>query len=567
MAASRREPQQSLQGKHDMNIDDQLATKISWLRRLLLAGAYIALSACGQNQNYSSSPGFISIGGTVTGLIGVVHLNDNGVDALAVVPNGNGGGRFTFALEIASGSAYAVTLTDQPAGQTCTLSNASGTSTSNVTNIGLSCVDTPTISVAVTGLTGTVVLQDKLQSQTDMLAVKSNGTFAFTTKASAGGTYAVTVTTQPTGEICTVTSGSGTATVNVTIAVACAPFTPRALPAVYLTGKAVNYSAYRAAGPNAGEIPSVSDVRQDLNLLQNAGYGLLRMFGADAVADEILNTADTNNSTLLFQVGIFLEGAPASCVDAGNATQIAKGIELANKYPNVVAVSVGNETSFAGNLPVACLVQYVQQVRNAIKQPVTADDDYTFYSGRSRNGAKPDSVLLTLDFVSMHTYPFSNTGLWDWQQTAVAAGPARAQAMMTAALQQAEASYAAVSGYSFKNGSGVTTTIGASLPITIGETGWKATPTNPGAAIEAISNPAIANPVNAKWFNDLLGNWTGAGAPTTIFYFEAFDEAWKGTDDGWGLWDKARTPRYALCGTPAGSACASPIYSGAGYFH
>jgi exo-beta-1,3-glucanase (GH17 family) len=550
-----------------MNIDDILATTTSWLRRGLLAGACLGLAACGQNQNYSQTPAFITIGGTVTGLVGTVTLNDNGVDPLTVVPNGNGSGTFTFALQLASGSAYSVTLTNQPAGQTCTLSNAAGTSSSNVTNIGLTCVNTPTISVDVTNLTGTLVLQDKLQTTTDSLTVKSSGTFAFPTKVTSGGTYAVTITTQPAGETCTVTSGSGTATANVTIAVSCAVFTPRALPAVYSTGKAVNYSAYRAGGPNAGEVPSITDVQQDLNLLQTAGYSLLRMFGADAVADEILATAATNNPTLQFQVGIYLEGSVADCSDAGNATQIAKGIELANKYPNVAAVSVGNETSFAGNLPVNCLVQYLQQVRAAVKQPVTADDDYTFYAGLAATGEKPDTVLQTLDFVSIHTYPFSNTGRWDWQQLAVAAGPLRAQAMMNAALAQAQQSYTAVANYPFKRGSGAATTVGAALPITIGETGWKATPTNPGAAIEAVANPAIANPVNAKWFNDLLGTWTGAGAPVAIFYFEAFDEAWKGTDDGWGLWDKTRTARYALCGTAAGTACASPVYTGAGYFH
>jgi len=37
-----------------------------------------------------------------------------------------------------------------------------------------------------------------------------------------------------------------------------------------------------------------------------------------------------------------------------------------------------------------------------------------------------------------------------------------------------------------------------------------------------------------------------------IFYFEAFDEQWKGIDDGWGLWDIDRDARYVLCGTPVG---------------
>ena len=58
-----------------------------------------------------------------------------------------------------------------------------------------------------------------------------------------------------------------------------------------------------------------------------------------------------------------------------------------------------------------------------------------------------------------------------------------------------------------------------------------------------------------------------AGGPGMIFYFEAFDEQWKGTDDGWGLWDLARNARYTLCGTPAGPACKPDVYAGAGYYN
>jgi hypothetical protein len=43
---------------------------------------------------------------------------------------------------------------------------------------------------------------------------------------------------------------------------------------------------------------------------------------------------------------------------------------------------------------------------------------------------------------------------------------------------------------------------------------------------------------------DRLGSWTDG--PDQIFYFEAFDEPWKGGDDGWGLFTVAREPRYAI---------------------
>lgn len=81
---------------------------------------------------------------------------------------------------------------------------------------------TPTYSIggAVSGLTGTgLVLQD---NGGDNLTVNNNGAFTFATKVNSGGAYAVTVATQPSGQTCTVASGSGTATANVTnVAVSC----------------------------------------------------------------------------------------------------------------------------------------------------------------------------------------------------------------------------------------------------------------------------------------------------------------------------------------------------------
>jgi len=342
----------------------------------------------------------------------------------------------------------------------------------------------------------------------------------------------------------------------------------RALPSVYASGHAVAYSAYRAGGPNAGEIPADSSILQDLQLLSDAGYNLLRLFGADAVSTRIVSLASQNFPAIKIQLGIYLEGAPASCVDTVNQAQITTAVGLANQFAaTVVSVSVGNETSFANNLPVSCLASYVSTVKKNVAQPVTADDDYTFYAGLSGANEKPDTVLPLLDFVSYHSYPISTYNSWNWQQTSVASGPARAQAMMQAALAKAQSDYALVAAYPFTTSAGQATTIGASLPLVIGETGWKARQTNTASPIETYA----ANPVNEKWYFDLLAGWQAAGgnAPLTIFAFEGFDEAWKGVDDGWGLWDATRTPRYVLCGmsaVPGAPACATPLYAGAGSY-
>ena len=341
----------------------------------------------------------------------------------------------------------------------------------------------------------------------------------------------------------------------------------RPLPEIYTTGNAINYSAFRAGGPGVGEVPSDADVLEDLGLLQSAGYNLLRLFGADPVSEKILRLAAANFPEMRFQQGLFLEGlapgAPANlCQSALNDSQVATAIRLANTYSSVVTVSVGNETSFfAPFMPLNCLEGYITQTRNNVTQPVTADDDYTFYAGTFAR--KPDTVLPLIDFVSIHTYPFLNYQQWDWQQLGVPAGPLRAEAMMNAALAKAQDNYATVYNYRYRDAAGRSVTVGGTLPIVVGETGWKWRQTAPSQEIEAYA----ALQVNAKWYSDLMRSWEGLpGGPLTIFVFEAFDETWKGTDDGWGFWDELRTPLYALCGTPAGSPCNNPVYQGAGYY-
>jgi exo-beta-1,3-glucanase (GH17 family) len=340
----------------------------------------------------------------------------------------------------------------------------------------------------------------------------------------------------------------------------------RPLPEIYTTGTAINYGPYRAGGPGTGEFPSDADILEDLGLLQTAGYNLIRLFGADPVHERILQLAEANFPEMRFQQGLNLEGlsgaAATNCDRASNDSQVATAIQLANTYSNVVTVSVGNETSFfAGFMPLNCLEGYITQTRDNVVQPVTADDDYTFYANLF--GRSPDGVLRLIDFVSIHTYPFLNYQQWDWKQEGVPAGPLRAEAMMNASLAKAQQNYQLVYDYRYRNASGVTVTVGETRPIVIGETGWKWRQTTPSQEIETYA----ANPVNAKWYKDLMQTWERSpGGPVTVMDFVAFDEAWKLTDDGWGFWDELRTPNYALCGTPADSACNVPLYQGAGFY-
>ena len=72
-----------------------------------------------------------------------------------------------------------VTVSTQPTGQTCTVTNASGTATTDVTNVTVTCgAQLFTIGGTITGLSGTVVLQD---NGGDNLTLTADGTFTFST--------------------------------------------------------------------------------------------------------------------------------------------------------------------------------------------------------------------------------------------------------------------------------------------------------------------------------------------------------------------------------------------------
>ena len=157
-----------------------------------------------------------TIGGTVSGLIGSLVLEDNGGDALTMSSNGT----FTFATPVAQGSTYHVTVQTQPSTQTCTVANGTDPlGAANVSNVTVICaVNAYTVGGTVSGLTGTVTLLD---NGGDTLPVSGNGSFTFPTPVAEGSSYSVTIQTQPALQTCAVTNGldpmGGSNVTNVTV--------------------------------------------------------------------------------------------------------------------------------------------------------------------------------------------------------------------------------------------------------------------------------------------------------------------------------------------------------------
>jgi hypothetical protein len=152
------------------------------------------------------------VGGTVSGLAGTGLTLSLNSGAQSVSPTTNGA--FTFPAPLVNGSAYTVTVAASPATQACSVSLGSGAvANANVTSIAVTCFPTWSIGGSVTGLMGTG-LQLSLNGGPAATLVGA-GVYALSTRVPHGSTYAVAITSQPTGQLCVVVGSSGTATANV----------------------------------------------------------------------------------------------------------------------------------------------------------------------------------------------------------------------------------------------------------------------------------------------------------------------------------------------------------------
>ena len=162
-------------------------------RGLVVAGTVVGLSSAQNGGSNATEPSFLT-------------LLNNGGDAISLATNGS----FKFLTPIAYGGSYAVTVATQPAGKICTVGLGTGQGvTKDVTNVAVVCSNT-TLDVAgvVRGLdSGRQVTL--LNNASDPTIVTANGPFRFASPVAFGASYSVVVGTQPTGQRCSPTFGSG----------------------------------------------------------------------------------------------------------------------------------------------------------------------------------------------------------------------------------------------------------------------------------------------------------------------------------------------------------------------
>ena len=272
-------------------------------------------------------------------------------------------------------------------------------------------------------------------------------------------------------------------------------------------GNGIDYSGYRAGqNPQLNRFPTQAQILEDLKILEK-NWTLIRLYGGDQHSQDVLEVIRREKIGLKVLLGIWLDGRPGR--EAESAQQTATGIRLANEYKDIVlAVAVGNEilvTWSDHKLTEEKALEYVAQVRKAVSCPVTVADDYLYWQ-------KPDAKLASaVDFIVMHTYP-----MWGHEDIDTA---------MPSTIKNYESVRKAHPGKT----------------IVLGEAGW---------ASYTVGNqhaPRAGDEKKQKRYYEELTAWAKAN-DVTLFWFEAFDEPWKGsgTEGHWGLFSEGRKAKLAM---------------------
>ena len=151
-----------------------------------------------------------SIGGTISGLSGTLVLQNNGGDNESISANGS----FTFDTELDDEDTYAVTVLTQPSGQTCVVSDGSGTvSSANVTNVSVTCVSGDTTPPGrsegfPSGSQSSGTTEVTISLTTDEDATCKYGATASTAYGSIASTFTTTSGTAHSQNITGLTNGS-----------------------------------------------------------------------------------------------------------------------------------------------------------------------------------------------------------------------------------------------------------------------------------------------------------------------------------------------------------------------
>ncbi|MEL7118482.1 MAG: glycosyl hydrolase family 17 protein [Bacteroidota bacterium] len=333
---------------------------------------------------------------------------------------------------------------------------------------------------------------------------------------------------------------------------------------------AISYGGYRE---NSRDIqPTVEQIKEDMKILYAMNIRILRTYNvhlrhATTVLEAIheLKEEDPN-----FEMYVML-GAWIDCKNAWtdhpdhdgedaerNATEIARAVELANQYPDIVKIiAVGNEAmvKWAWSYWVQpwVILKYVNQLQELKAKGelsadlwITSSDNFASWGGGGNEYHVEDLSKLfeAVDYVSIHTYPMHDTHynpvFWGVRESEEdLTDIEKIDMAMQRSLNYAIAQYDSVAAYMKM--------LGIEKPIHIGETGW-ASSSNGHYGPEGSK---ATDEYKEAIYHQALRDWTNENK-ISCFYFEAFDETWKdagnpgGSENYFGLFTVDGKAKYAI---------------------
>ncbi|RME92445.1 MAG: glycosyl hydrolase family 17 [Bacteroidetes bacterium] len=334
--------------------------------------------------------------------------------------------------------------------------------------------------------------------------------------------------------------------------------------------RAISYGGYRDA--NHDIEPTIAQLQEDMLILHAMGIRILRTYKLHRphAANVLAAIRELRQADPSFEMYVML-GAWIDCKNAWtdqapnheeesprNATEIARAVELAKQYPDIVKViAVGNEAMvkwatsyYVQPWVILKWVNYLQQLKTQGKLPVdlwiTSSDNFASWGGGGEEYHVEDlnQLIRAVDFLSVHTYPMHDThynpSFWGIiEDEATWSKEAQIEAAMQRARAYAQMQYDSVVAY-MKG-------LGVDKPVHIGETGW-------ASASNGFYGPTgsfACDEFKQGLYHQYLREWTDS-AGISCFYFEAFDEPWKdaanpgGSENHFGLFTVDGQAKYPI---------------------
>jgi exo-beta-1,3-glucanase (GH17 family) len=295
-------------------------------------------------------------------------------------------------------------------------------------------------------------------------------------------------------------------------------------------GNGIAYGMHRDGQSPTGAQPTRAQLTEDLKLLSQRWH-FLRMYDASPTAQLVLQVIRDEKLPLAAMLGCWVapeskraagqapgSGDPHPEGIAANRAELERCVRIANAYPDVVrAIIVGNETQIDWSdhrCGPEVLIRSLREVRARTQVPITTADDHGFWSTEA---SLP--VAAEVDFLDVHAY-----GMWGGQQLEDAL--AFTQEKLTAVQRRHPGKL-----------------------LVLGEFGWATLRSNEGEQAKLIKGK-FGEAEQAVFFEQARA-WT-TREKLVNFWFEAFDENWKGgphpdeVEKHWGLYRADRTPKQAV---------------------